>query len=956
MYIIINSSHLPLQQGRLIIHNNHCHLLYFIILIFLFFNNFILLCNAQQHDTYLTHFEDPSKGLTIFDSYTYRDGTILLQLAHFNEDESCIDPNLNLEIVFPNGAIKSLNVSSYQIPIYNYCMLDDVFINSIINEDTILITYFYGDNAATTIHMGMIIDWDGNWLQNIELGIGIGKINININDDSGFMWTRQVNDTTIAWSQFIPSPSKPTEIKKIGTGFISIGPLSIITSFQMFTSSDGGNGFTLVTKIQKSTDYYITDPIWEVYAIFLDKDADRISPPYLLYQTSVDWTDLVLEFCRKTTDGGGYNCLLSIKNNELAPNQPNQPNQPKGKGKTATSTPITITTRYRLSFLSSGSVTSVKKLSNFGNNPNRNIERFIPLYSGEFLIVYNADEFGRRSGFFLTQEGEYVGAWEGFNNDIYHYSYFEHNETMWGMIVQNAPYSWTITTDRLYDKDVLHNYEHRNPNIIETTPNNIIMKKDLDKIIINYNKPVIFSFGNISIYQVFDDGKELLRQTYPGRSKYTSTINDTIVNIKVLSSTFSNPEANYFITIDDGFVNSKQYNEAIMGIKKKVWFINTSWNEPDSCLPSATILLRLNAEGTKYINGLSSNGFKIFYNDLMNELSEIIPVDRSRLSDTGKFQSDPFDSNQFTILQVEISQPTKLTKPCVKDIISNLDSLIRNKDFTLISHYPLTNLLDEDFGTTITPSGWNTKMKLSLIFFSSGAILIIVIFFIVRYRNPQARNILIFSFALIILDFILDIAFVIYYAQQVLSFFIPSILFLVGPIGFNSILALYIILKEKYTNEKFSKWLMNNTKLVSMFTILSSADVAILNMISSRLANLRYFCAPISKEAEVKIFWGSFANIFIEDVPQFIIRIMYLQRNSIIYDPIPIFSLISAGISIIFSLIGRTFDALYYKIPFSERQNIKHEEPPTNVIEINSNKSIEISEDQLRKDDTIEII
>uniref|UniRef100_U9SPK0 Uncharacterized protein n=1 Tax=Rhizophagus irregularis (strain DAOM 181602 / DAOM 197198 / MUCL 43194) TaxID=747089 RepID=U9SPK0_RHIID len=80
---------------------------------------------------------------------------------------------------------------------------------------------------------------------------------------------------------------------------------------------------------------------------------------------------------------------------------------------------------------------------------------------------------------------------------------------------------------------------------------------------------------------------------------------------------------------------------------------------------------------------------------------------------------------------------------------------------------------------------------------------------------------------------------------------------------------------------------------------------------------------------------------------------MYLQRNSIIYDPIPIFSLISAGISIIFSLIGRTFDALYYKIPFSERQNIKHEEPPTNVIEIN--KSIEISEDQLRKDDDTEI-
>jgi hypothetical protein len=251
-------------------------------------------------------------------------------------------------------------------------------------------------------------------------------------------------------------PSKPTEITKIGSGFISINLLSVIKSFQMFTSSDGGNGFTLVTKILKPADYYITDPTWEVYAIFLSKDAVIISPPYLLYQSSVDWTDLVLEFCRKTTDGGGYNCLMSIKNNEPEPKQPKQP-KAKGKAPTPTTpTPKTVTTRYRLSFLSSGSVTSVKKLSSFGNNPNRDIEKFIPLYSGGFLIVYNPDDFGRRSGFFLTQEGEYDGVWKGFNNDIYHYSYLEHNETMWGMIVQNAPYSWTITTDRLRDKNVIY--------------------------------------------------------------------------------------------------------------------------------------------------------------------------------------------------------------------------------------------------------------------------------------------------------------------------------------------------------------------------------------------------------------------------------------------------------------------------------------------------------------------
>jgi len=119
-------------------------------------------------------------------------------------------------------------------------------------------------------------------------------------------------------------------------------------------------------------------------------------------------------------------------------------------------------------------------------------------------------------------------------------------------------------------------YEHRNPNILKTTPDDTIMRKDPDKITIQYNKSVTFSFGNISIYQIIDDDVNyLLRQTYPGRSRHTSIINDTTVNIKILSSTFNNPRASYFVTIDDGFISSKQYNEAIMGISKRVWFLNT---------------------------------------------------------------------------------------------------------------------------------------------------------------------------------------------------------------------------------------------------------------------------------------------------------------------------------------------------------------------------------------------
>jgi len=150
---------------------------------------------------------------------------------------------------------------------------------------------------------------------------------------------------------------------------------------------------------------------------------------------------------------------MSINNIEPAPEQPKQPKQPTAKGKVAPEAlaqPRNATTRYRLTFLSSGSVTNVKKLLNFGNDPNKSIEKFIPLFNGGFLVMYAPDRFRRRSGFFLTQEGEYDDAWKGFNNDIFHYSYLEHNETMWGMIIQNAPYSWIIITDTLYDKNVVY--------------------------------------------------------------------------------------------------------------------------------------------------------------------------------------------------------------------------------------------------------------------------------------------------------------------------------------------------------------------------------------------------------------------------------------------------------------------------------------------------------------------
>jgi len=66
---------------------------------------------------------------------------------------------------------------------------------------------------------------------------------------------------------------------------------------------------------------------------------------------------------------------------------------------------------------------------------------------------------------------------------------------------------------------------------------------------------------------------------------------------------------------------------------------------------------------------------------------------------------------------------------------------------------------------------------------------------------------------------------------------------------------------------------MNHTKVVSILAIMASADVAMLNMIWSKIGGFQFLSAPTAGKAEIIVFWGSFINIFIEDVPQFIIRV-----------------------------------------------------------------------------------
>ena len=98
-------------------------------------------------------------------------------------------------------------------------------------------------------------------------------------------------------------------------------------------------------------------------------------------------------------------------------------------------------------------------------------------------------------------------------------------------------------------------------------------------------------------------------------------------------------------------------------------------------------------------------------------------------------------------------------------------------------------------------------------------------------------------------------------------------MFFVMPIAINTALAFYIIAQENI-KPKFYKWFIKNGNVAGVFTVLAIADIKALNILQSNLAGFKIFQAPFSNSAKSKIFWGSFLNIFIEDIPQLIIQVL----------------------------------------------------------------------------------
>ncbi|CAG8636551.1 11723_t:CDS:2, partial [Paraglomus brasilianum] len=189
---------------------------------------------------------------------------------------------------------------------------------------------------------------------------------------------------------------------------------------------------------------------------------------------------------------------------------------------------------------------------------------------------------------------------------------------------------------------------------------------------------------------------------------------------------------------------------------------------------------------------------------MVSKLAELIPIDPSRITTSRRNQPDPNAPDQI-LFPVTFKATEDLSLRTVQQFIDDLDDLISHKAYNSFSQEYPTSYLDETYGFSPAANLWQTY-KFKLIGLLVGLLILSIIYFIARRKYPEGHNFVVVKLALILADLSLDMAFVLSSARNVPQIHMPSIVFLIVPIAFNSALAFSVLMTELSKNAKFQEW------------------------------------------------------------------------------------------------------------------------------------------------------
>ncbi|GES98507.1 glycosyltransferase family 2 protein [Rhizophagus clarus] len=814
---------------------------------------------------------------------------------------------MDFRILYPNRTIDVIKVD-YPFPEYNFCFFGSETYYRIDVERSfpnfISILYVNSTDLSSASYYILLASRTGKIISNTYIApvpiingelYADGYLYSHQSEEFGFIFSYYETKTIVAWSYF-SQPDIDGNFHPINYGkFYLQNPSDY---YSLFPGMDGS--FVIVTKnstdIQTKSNKFINPSEFttKIYVYFV-RPTMKVDGPFLLYQSAIP--RLKVEFyCDTAYTSTGDMCILIMK--------------PHG---------TTETHLMKISFQNSGSVSSVNKFANTMGIKSGDDIMFNYMYYGGYLvrIFRKVDSNNNRlmvQGIILDNDGNYNGTWNypqnlilpaensvtTYRNGTMILAYHE-NEYTWKLLFTDLP------------RFIPDGYGYDNPNIKATYPSiNSNIPLTTTNINITYFLSVTASANYISIYQ-YNEDYPILRQSISGNSPLLSYSSDNMtINIKILESTFNQPNSLYYVVIDYNAVKDWKSNQPLMGIERNHWKFNTT-NYQEIFAGDAVGQLSLTIEGTKYYESLSSYDQGRFLSQLRIDLAKSIPVDNNRLDDIKCCIYDKSQQFPKIILSLPIKSTTSQNERNVDNIIKDLDILVKEKEITPISRSNTTNLLEASFGFRRTRNFLDdlNSFKYHLIGIVIGVIILGLLYVYAKKRNPRGKNFAIFKFPLIISDLILSITFILNNGKNVPQLFIPSIIFFIIPMAISFMMSIIIILREIKKNRYFYGWFKNNTHIATLFTILASIDLEMLNILSSQVAGVMLFSAPISEKMRLYIFLGSFIGFFIDDIPRFIIQVLY-RKLVVNYDIIPFLTLLTSSIILANNIISRIYHAIVY--------------------------------------------
>ncbi|CAG8513611.1 4925_t:CDS:2, partial [Dentiscutata heterogama] len=581
-----------------------------------------------------------------------------------------------------------------------------------------------------------------------------------------------INKALVYWITYnLPQISDPN-IYATNYGNFNLDTFSFKTVFPMI---DGNYGFIIENQEHMTILNESMTNIF-IYYKYLNSKTSKISENSLLYHAR-NVSEISNISCSSDYSEYGNVCMITEPTEKFAN--------------------YTLFMIYQINFLSSGSVIKFTTIKNNTNNNDLYFDIHPSFFGGSIVTSWTStpqtrtkipsvipispsNNYADMTGsvimlngteitWSLTQLNQFNQSKSVFQGAVFdlmknntYILYVRYSANEWDIFSMDLPKS---RNDRGYD----------NPNIISTYPkinDNTIIPESIHNINIIFSSNISMSLNNITIYQLDTSNNQLnFRKFYSGNSDCYISFSRNL-SCSVTSSIFNQWNTTYVIVMDNNFVMFSATNEPMYGIEAYRWNFTTipCDSKSNKELYSGTIRLTLK-------DNIKNDSLSEIFGNVTRELVESIPINPpNRLQYTNRYQYQ-YDSStslpQYTI-QLKILPTQDPCQASTSQIINNLNELINDTN-SLIYKNNYTKYLNSSYGFRVNINFWD-DIKFKLLGLLIGSIILGLVILCASRKYPEGQNFMIFSAAIILLDLVMDILFIVKNGKEVsqLDLYIPS--------------------------------------------------------------------------------------------------------------------------------------------------------------------------------------